>query len=387
MSAPTQQVLLDRLSLYDPKRVLNHPDFKIIPKGEKPLPDANIALCYNEKKEINLVQKPRFDPAPGQVEVHVKSTGICGSDVHFWKHSKIGDSMVVRDCCGAGHESAGIVTRVGEGVTQWKEGDRVAIECGIPCSECTFCRMGKYNACESVVFFSTPPYHGTMTRYHLHPAQFLHRLPDNVTFEEGALIEPLTVAMAAIQRSGLSLSDPLLICGAGPIGLVNMLAAHAAGATPIVITDLSEHRLNVAKEILPSVKTVLIKKEDTPQQVAKRVKDAASTPIFLALECTGVESSVHSAIYSMHFGGKVFIIGAGKDIQSFPFMHMSAMEIDIQYQYRYANMYPRSVRAVEGGLVNLKSLATHFYKLEDGIEGFMTASDPSTGAIKVQIID
>lgn len=205
--------------------------------------------------------------------------------------------MVVTDICGAGHESAGEISRVGPGVTDWKVGDRVALECGIACSQCDMCIQGRYNACRNDMFFSTPPVFGCLTRYHVHPQSFIHKLPDNVTFEEGSLCEPLTVAMAAIDRSGLKLADPVMIAGAGPIGLVTLLSARAAGAEPIVITDLSPSRLEFAKTLVPSVKTVLIEKSLSPKDVAKKVKDAAGTPLKLALECTGVESSIHSAIY------------------------------------------------------------------------------------------
>jgi len=375
--------------IYSPKKVLDDPEFRVLKLGEKPAPDANIAAFYNPAHEIHLVQKPRPKPGPGQVLLHVRATGICGSDVHFWQHGRIGDSMVVTDECGSGHESAGEVVEVGEGVTQWKPGDRVAIEAGVPCSQpsCDACRTGRYNACPDVVFFSTPPFHGTLTRWHLHPAQWLHRLPDSVSYEEGSLCEPLAVALAGIERSGLRLGDPLLICGAGPIGLVSLLAARAAGAEPIVITDLFQSRLDFAKKLVPGVRTVLISRNSTAKESAQKIKEAAGLPLAVALECTGVESSVHSAIYSMKFGGKVFIIGVGKNEQLFPFMHLSANEIDVGFQYRYANQYPKAIRLVAGGLINITPLVTHRFTLEDAISAFHVAADPAQGAIKVQIHD
>ncbi|KAG6813881.1 hypothetical protein H0H92_006288 [Tricholoma furcatifolium] len=376
-------------AIYDPRKILQHPQFRILAEGEKPSKDANIAAFYNPAHEIHLVEKPRPVPGPGQVLVHVRATGICGSDVHFWQHGRIGDSMVVSDECGSGHESAGEVVEVGEGVTQWKVGDRVAIEAGVPCSQpaCDACRTGRYNACPDVVFFSTPPFHGTLTRWHLHPAQWLHRLPDNVSFEEGALCEPLAVALAGIERSGLRLGDPVLICGAGPIGLVSLLSARAAGAEPIIITDLFQSRLDFAKTLVPGVRTVLIQRGSSPKEQAQQIKAIAGVPLAVALECTGVESSIHTAAHSMKFGGKVFIIGVGKNELTFPFMHLSANEIDVSLQYRYANQYPKAIRLVNGGLINLKPLVTHKFALEDAVKAFHVAADPSQGAIKVQIVD
>ncbi|KAG1808716.1 chaperonin 10-like protein [Suillus subaureus] len=374
---------------YSPRKVLDDPSFRVLASGEVPAPDANIAAFYNPNHEIHLVEKPRPTPGPGQVLVHVRSTGICGSDVHFWKHGRVGDSMVVTDECGSGHESAGEVIEIGEGVTQWKVGDRVAIEAGVPCSKssCDHCRVGRYNACPDVVFFSTPPFHGTLTRYHLHPAEWLHRLPDSLSFEEGSLCEPLAVALAGIERAGLRLGDSTLICGAGPIGLVSLLSARAAGAEPIVITDLFQSRLDFAKKLVPGVRTVLVERGLTPKDAAQKIKAAADGPVKVAIECSGVESSVHTAVHAAQFGGKVFIIGVGKNEQVFPFMHLSANEIDVSFQYRYANQYPKAIRLVAGGLIDLKPLVTHRFKLEEAVSAFHVAADPSQGAIKVQIQD
>ncbi|KAJ4468819.1 L-arabinitol 4-dehydrogenase [Lentinula aciculospora] len=375
--------------LYNPRKVLDHPEFRVLNSAEKISKESNIAAFYNPAHEIHLVEKPKPKPGPGQVLIHVRATGICGSDVHFWKHGRIGDSMIVTDECGSGHESAGEIVEVGEGVTEWKAGDRVAMEVGVPCSQpsCSACRLGRYNGCPDVVFFSTPPYHGTLTRWHVHPAQWLHRLPDNVSFEEGSLCEPLAVALAGIDRSGLRLGDPVLVCGAGPIGLVSLLSARAAGAEPIVITDLFQSRLDFAKSLVPGVRTVLIDRTASPKAQAEVIKKAAGGPLQLALECTGVESSIHTAIFSVGFGAKVFIIGVGKNEQLFPFMHLSANEIDIQFQYRYANQYPKAIRLIAGGLINVKPLVTHRFALEDAVAAFHVAADPAQGAIKVQIQD
>ncbi|KAE9397055.1 GroES-like protein [Gymnopus androsaceus JB14] len=334
-------------AIYDPKKILDHPEFRVLSPGEKPPSSANIAAFYNPAHEIHLVEKPKPKPGPGQVLIHVRATGICGSDVHFWKHGQIGDSMIVTDECGSGHESAGEIVEVGEGVTEWKAGDRVAMEVGVPCSlpSCDACRTGRYNGCPDVVFFSTPPYHGTLTRWHVHPAQWLHRLPDNVSFEEGSLY-------------------PVVICGAGPI-VVSIFA----------------------KSLVPGVRTVLIDRNATPKEQAKVIKDIAGGPLQLALECTGVESSIHTAVFSVAFGGKVFIIGVGKNEQVFPFMHLSANEIDVQFQYRYANQYPKAIRLIAGGLINVKPLVTHRFSLEEAVSAFHVAADPTQGAIKVQIQD
>lgn len=148
-----------------------------------------------------------------------------------------------------------------------------------------------------MVFFSTPPHHGTLRRYHAHPEAWLHKIPDHVSFEEGSLLEPLTVALAGIDRSGLRLADPLVICGAGPIGLVTLLAANAAGAEPIVITDLDENRLAKAKELVPRVRPVKVEKGESSADLGQRIISELGQEAKLVMECTGVESSVHAGIY------------------------------------------------------------------------------------------
>lgn len=258
----------------------------------------NLSIYTNPNHELHLQAGPIPTLSQGQCLVHVRATGICGSDVHFWKKGHIGD-MVVKGENGLGHESAGVVLEIGPGVTRFKPGDRVALECGIPCTKatCYYCRNGRYNACPDVVFFSTPPYHGTLTRYHAHPEEWLHPLPDELSFEEGSLLEPLSVALAGIDRSGVRLGDPILICGAGPIGLVTLLSAHAAGANPIVITDLDDSRLQCAQKLVPRVRTVTVDPKLAPADTAKEIREALKTEAKLVFECTGVESSVQTGIY------------------------------------------------------------------------------------------
>ncbi|KAK5992824.1 L-arabinitol 4-dehydrogenase [Cladobotryum mycophilum] len=321
---------------------------------------------------------------PGEVTIAVRSTGICGSDVHFWHAGCIGP-MIVEDDHILGHESAGEIIAVHSTVTHLKVGDRVAIEPNIICNACEPCLTGRYNGCERVEFLSTPPVPGLLRRYVNHPAVWCHKI-GNMSYENGALLEPLSVALAGMQRAKVQLGDPVLVCGAGPIGLVSMLCCAAAGACPLVITDISESRLAFAKEICPRVITHKIELGLTPEETAKSiVKSFGGTEPAVTMECTGVESSIASAIWATKFGGKVFIIGVGKNEINIPFMRASVREVDIQLQYRYSNTWPRAIRLVESGVIDLSKFVTHRFALEDAIKAFETSANPKSGAIKVMI--
>ena len=293
--------------------------------------------------------------------------------------------MVVEDTHILGHESAGVIVAKHPSVNTHEIGDRVAVEPNIICGECEPCLTGKYNGCERVKFRSTPPIPGLLRRYVNHPAVWCHKIGD-MSFENGALLEPLSVALAGMQRAKITLGDSVLICGAGPIGLVTLACVKAAGAQPIVITDIDEGRLKFAKEFCPTVRTMKVEMGDTPEQFAeKAVKLADGVEPAVCMECTGVESSISGAIQAAKFGGKVFVIGVGRPEIKIPFMRLSTREIDLQFQYRYANTWPRAIRLLRGGVIDLKMLVTHRFQLEDAVDAFKVAADPKQGGIKVMI--
>ena len=281
--------------------------------------------------------------------------------------------------------SPGVVLATAPDVTHLKVGDRVAIEPDLICYNCEPCLTGRYNGCLNMRFLSTPPVPGLLRRYVNHPAVWCHKIGD-MTFENGALLEPLSVALGGLSRAKIALGDPVLICGAGPIGLITLLCVAAAGAEPIVITDIEQSRLDVAKQLCPRVRTHKVERGVGPEAFGESIRATmGGVQPQVALECTGVESSVNSAIYSVKFGGKVFVIGVGKPDMQVPFMRLSTQEIDLQFQYRYANTWPRAIRLVDSGVLDLSQLVTHRFDLEDAVNAFETAADISKGAIKVQI--
>lgn len=350
----------------------------------------NIGVYTNPKHVLSVREaEPKVDdlvPGPGEVTINVKATGICGSDVHFHQHGHIGN-MIVKDEQILGHESSGVILAVGEGVTNVAVGDRVAIEPGAMCMHCEACLVGKYNGCVDMQFKSTPPVQGLLRRYVKHPAHLVFKIGD-MSFEEGALLEPLSVSLYGIESAGLRIADPVVVCGAGPIGLVSAILARAAGAAPLVITDISQSRLDFAKKVVPGIRTVLVERGVSSEAVADKIVEAlGGEKARVAIECTGVESSLATAIYSVKFAGTVQVIGVGKDFQNIPFMHASVNDINIKFQYRYVNTWPKCIRLVNDKVIDVKALVTHRFNIEDAAKAFATTSDPTSGSVKVMIFD
>lgn len=351
---------------------------------------TNIGVFTNPKHDLYVAEcEPtvaELAPGPGEVTVHIRASGICGSDIHFQKEGCIGPTMVVRGEHILGHESSGEVIQVHPSVKDFKVGDKVAVEPGVPCQNCDQCMTGHYNGCPDVQFKSTPPVPGFLRRYVKHPARYCYKI-DDLTYEEGALLEPMSVALYGIEQSGVKLSDPVLICGAGPIGLMSAILARAAGASPLVITDIDSGRLEYAKKVVPHIRTVLVERGVSPEQVAQKVIAAAGLKPRVCIECTGVESSISVGIYSLEFAGTIHVVGVGKDFQNIPFMHLSVNEITMKFQYRYANTWPKCIRLLKDKLIEVDHLVTHRFNIEDSQRAFETSADVKSGAIKVMILD
>ncbi|GJN93421.1 hypothetical protein Rhopal_006476-T1 [Rhodotorula paludigena] len=304
--------------------------------------------------------------------VHIKATGICGSEIHFWKTGRIG-----------------IILEVGGEVTAFNVGDRVSIEPGVACFECKQCIGGRYNLCPRVAFSGTPPTHGTLARYIAHPARFLHKIPDTMTYAEGALVEPLSVAAGAIERARPGLGQPVLVCGAGPIGLATALCARAAGAHPVGVTDLDEHRLAQAASF-GFDRGVKVDLAWTREQFADAVRSkmGAQSHPEIVFECTGAQSSIAGSIYAVSDGGTVLQVGCGKPEIELPIMAMSFREVSLITSLRYKSTWPTVIRLLnEKVFGDAAQLITHTFPLELSREAFETCVTASERSIKVQIVD
>ncbi|KAH8399177.1 hypothetical protein KR215_003723 [Drosophila sulfurigaster] len=343
----------------------------------------NLTAVLHGIEDLRLEQRPIPTISDDEVLIAMDSVGICGSDVHYLTHGRIGHFVLTKPMI-IGHESAGVVAKVGSKVKHLAVGDRVAIEPGVPCSKCELCKQGKYNLCADMVFCATPPYDGNLTRYYKQAANFCYKLPDHVTMEEAALLEPLSVGVHACRRANVGLGSKVLILGAGPIGLVTLISAQFLGATEILITDLVQDRLDVAKE-LGATHTLLLNREDSAEAVAERIRQTMSEDPDRAIDCCGAESSTRQAIFATRSGGVVVIVGMGAAEVKIPLFNALAREVDIRGVFRYCNDYPGALALVASGKINVKRLVTHHFDITETAKAFETARYGLGGAIKVMI--
>ncbi|XP_036149781.1 sorbitol dehydrogenase [Monomorium pharaonis] len=344
--------------------------------------DNLTAILYGIN-DLRLENTNIEEPEDNEVLLEMGCVGICGSDIHYLVHGRIGDFVLTKPMI-IGHESSGIVAKLGKNVKNLKIGDRVAIEPGVPCRMCTFCKEGRYNLCKDIVFCATPPVHGSLRRFYKHAADFCFKLPDHVSLEEGALLEPLSVAVHTCKRGGIGIDSKVLILGAGPIGLVTLLVAKAMGASKVVITDIMENRLNIAKK-LGADDTYLVQKDRSEKDTVADIHAIFEGEPNRTIDASGVQASIRLAILATQSGGVVVLVGLGASEVQIPLMSALVREVDIRGIFRYVNDYSDALSLVASGKVNVMPLITHNYKLEETKQAFETSRTGAGGAIKVMI--
>ncbi|KAI9073710.1 hypothetical protein K1719_044334 [Acacia pycnantha] len=321
---------------------------------------------------------------PNDVRIRMKAVGICGSDVHYLKTMRIAD-FVVKEPMVIGHECAGIIEEVGSEVKNLIPGDRVAIEPGISCARCVPCKHGRYNLCPDMKFFATPPVHGSLANQIVHPADLCFKLPDNVSLEEGAMCEPLSVGVYACRRASVGPETNVLIMGAGPIGLVTMLSARAFGAPRVVIVDVDEHRLSVAKTLgADEIVKVSTKIEDVNEEVAQ-IHKAMGSRVDVCFDCAGFNKTMTTALNATHAGGKVCLVGMGHSKMTIPLMPATTTrEVDVIGIFRYKNTWPLCLDFLRSGKIDVKPLITHRFGFsQKEVEEAFETSARGGNAIKV----
>lgn len=339
------------------------------------------ALVLEEKRKLALRDIDLTQTlGSGDVRIAIDTVGICGSDVHYYTHGKIGP-FVVRDPMVLGHEASGVVTEIGSGVTHLAVGDRVCMEPGIPNPASKAAKLGVYNVDPDVTFWATPPVHGCLTPSVVHPAAFTYRLPEHVSFAEGAMVEPFAIGMQAATRARIKPGDVALVTGAGPIGIMCALAALAGGCAKVFIADLVEEKLRVAAQY-DNVEPILIPRDD----VSKTVKDATEGwGADVVLECAGAAASIQTALEAVAPAGCVVWVGMPVDPVPVDIVLAQSKEIRMETVFRYANMYDRAIALIGSGKVDLKPLISETFAFEDSIKAFDRAVEARPNDVKIQI--
>ena len=322
------------------------------------------AAVLHAPGDLRLEERAMPEPGPREVLVRVGAVGVCGSDVHYYEHGRIGPH-VVREPLVLGHESAGRVVALGPGASRHAVGDRVALEPGVPCGRCRECRAGRYNLCRDVEFFGTPPVDGAFADYVAIHEDFAFALPDSVGDEAGALMEPLSVAVWACQKAGVRPGMAVLVAGAGPIGLLAVQAARAFGATSVAVSEVNPHRLALAERM----------------GATREVGEADAL-----IECSGHPDALRAGIAALRPAGTAVLVGMGPEEDAvLPVSLIQNRELWLTGTFRYANTYPTAIALAAARKVDLEAIVTGRFGLEDA-ERALRAGREDPAAVKAMVM-
>lgn len=337
----------------------------------------NKAFYMTGIEKLEQGEAPMPSVKPDGVIIKLKAVGICGSDLHYYTHGRIGDCIVEPPFI-LGHECAGEVVEVGSEVNNLKVGDRVCMEPGVPCYKCDLCLEGKYNLCRSLHFWATPPDQGCLCEYVAHPAAFTFKIPDNMSYVEGALVEPLAVGLHACNRANVRMGDTVAIIGAGCIGLVTLMSAKSMGATKIIVGDVNEKRLEKAAEL--GAITVNTEKEDYVKKVMELTGGHGAD---IVIDCAGFTPTFKQAVDAIKYGGVIVMVGlGGEKLDDLDNNLLSVKELDVRWVFRYRNVYPMAINAVSSGIINLKSIVSHSFKFEETDVAYATCTKDIRNVVK-----
>jgi L-iditol 2-dehydrogenase len=320
------------------------------------------ALLLSEYEQLDMVDLPVPLPAAGELLVRVAACGICGSDVHGYDGSsgrRIPPIVM-------GHEAAGVVAAVGDGVTEFREGDRVTFDSTVYCGVCAFCLRGQMNLCNNrqVLGVSCGDYRraGAFAEYVTVPQQIAYRLPDSLSFSEAAMLEAVSVALHAVKLSEIRGGETALVIGAGMIGLLTMQAARIAGCSRVIIADVDETRLSLARQV-GATETLLSKGVDLVAEIM-RLTDGSG--VDLVLEAVGRNATIAAAIDSVRKGGTVTLIGNITPEVTLPLQKVVSRQIRLQGSCASSGEYPEAIDLVASGRMQVGPLITAVVPLSDG---------------------
>lgn len=339
------------------------------------------SLVLERKGELSLRDiPPQMDMGPTDVRIQVHTVGVCGSDVHYYTHGKIGP-FVVNEPMVLGHEASGVVIEVGSQVHHLKTGDRVCMEPGIPDPASRAAKLGIYNVDPAVTFWATPPVHGCLTPQVVHPAAYTYKLPDHVSFAEGAMVEPFAIGMQAALRARIQPGDVGVVLGAGPIGMMTALAALAGGCAKVLVADLAQPKLDIIGAY-PGIETINIRDRTAAEAISEATEGWGADVVF---ECSGAAPAILGVPQLARPGGTVVLVGMPVDPVPVDIVGLQAKELRIETVFRYANVYDRAIALIAAGKVDLKPLISLSLPFEDSIAAFERAAEGRDTDVKIQI--
>jgi len=318
--------------------------------------------------------------SPNDVRIEPQCVGICGSDIHYYKYGKIGD-FIVNEPMVLGHEASGIITEIGKNVKNLKVGDRVCMEPGIPNFQSEETMNGIYNLDPEIKFWATPPIHGCLRNSFVHPAILTFKLPDNVSFEEGATVEPVAIGMYSAKKAKIEPGDIALVMGAGTIGIVTAISALASGCSKVIIADIKDEKLNIIKENYPAITTVNALNVD----LLEVVHNVAPRGVDIFFEATGAKNMLSTFTKYVRPGAKAVLIGMPIEPVALDVVGCQAKEVTLFTIFRYVNMFEKSLRLISSKTLNVKPLITQKYSFDDAIKAFEFAASEPQDAIKVML--
>ncbi len=339
------------------------------------------ALVLERKDELTLRDIALQETlGPLDVRIAIHTVGVCGSDVHYYTHGGIGP-FIVRKPMVLGHEAAGTIIETGAEVEHLIAGDRVCMEPGVPDPNSRESRLGMYNLDPNVRFWATPPDHGVLRPTVVHPAAYTFKLPNNVSFAEGAMVEPLAVGMHAASKAGIRPGDVAVVSGAGPIGMVTALAALAGGCSHVFITDVIQEKLDLAAT-LGQIIPVNVREQNLAQTVRGLTGGTGADIVF---EASGNPQAAAAVFEPLAPGGTVVYIGCPVEPVSLEIVAAQVKEARILTIFRYAHVFPRALGLMSSGAIDVKPLITDRFTFADGVAAFDYACHMPPASVKVQI--
>ena len=299
-------------------------------------------------------------------------TQVNEDQVHYWQNGSIGD-FVVKEPMVLGHESSGIIVQVGSEVTTLAKGDRVAMEPGVPCRYCTPCKSGKYNLCAEMAFAATPPFDGTLTKLYSLPEDFCFKLPEGMSLEAGALVEPASVAVHIVKQAQVVPGSNVVVFGAGPIGLLCSAIAKNFGASKVILVDIQEPRLKFAQSWVPGGCHIIVPERVPARETAAKIREHADLPIGadIVIDASGAEPCIQAGIHVCRVGGTYVQAGMGRDEITFPIAAACVKELNVKGSFRYGSGdYKLAVDFISQGKLDVEKLISSKFSFDEAEKAF-----------------